>query len=88
MPPPVLVVEVVSPGKTNYERGYEDKRSQYQAREIPEYWLVDPNQQIVMVLTLEGNIYQETSFKADQRIISSIFLGFSLTAEQILNPPE
>ena len=52
MPAPVLVVEVVSPGKTNRDQDYKDKRTQYQARAIPEYWLIDPNQQTVIVLTL------------------------------------
>ncbi|MDY7012694.1 MAG: Uma2 family endonuclease [Cyanobacteriota bacterium] len=42
MPPPRLVVEVVSPGKINRERDYTRKRAQYAAREIPEYWIIDP----------------------------------------------
>jgi Uma2 family endonuclease len=52
MPPPRLVVEVVSPGKTNIDRDYRYKRSQYQARGIAEYWIVDPITQRVTVLTL------------------------------------
>lgn len=88
MPPPVLVVEVVSPGKTNRDRDYEDKRAQYQAREIPEYWLLDPNQQLVMVLTLRDGLYQEAVFKGRDRICSSTFPDFSLTVEQVLNPRE
>lgn len=42
MPPPQLVIEVVSPGKKNRDRDYRYKRSQYQARGISEYWIVDP----------------------------------------------
>jgi len=34
MPPPVLVVEVVSPGTTNEARDYRYKRSEYAARSI------------------------------------------------------
>nr|MDF0368613.1 Uma2 family endonuclease [Nodosilinea sp. TSF1-S3] len=37
MPPPRLVVEVVSPGKKNIDRDYRYKRSQYEARGIAEY---------------------------------------------------
>lgn len=88
MPAPVLAVEVVSPGQTNHDRDYEDKRAQYQARGIPEYWLIDPNQQTVMVLTLREDTYQETIFKGGDRIMSPAFPGFSLTAEQVLNPQE
>jgi Uma2 family endonuclease len=40
MPPPLLVVEVVSPGKENADRDYRYKRSEYAARGIPEYWLI------------------------------------------------
>ncbi|NJN75211.1 MAG: Uma2 family endonuclease [Synechococcaceae cyanobacterium RL_1_2] len=40
MPPPELVIEVVSAGKENIDRDYRYKRSQYQAREISEYWIV------------------------------------------------
>jgi Uma2 family endonuclease len=44
MPPPRLVVEVVSPGNensANYKRDYETKRDQYAAIGVPEYWLID-----------------------------------------------
>lgn len=88
MPTPVLVVEVVSPGKTKRDRDYEDKRTQYQAREIPEYWLIDPNQQTVIVLTLRDRTYQEAIFSGSERIVSPTFPGFSLTAEQVLHPQE
>jgi Uma2 family endonuclease len=88
MPAPVLVVEVVSPGKLNRDRDYEDKRAQYQAREVPDNWLIDPNQQTVMVLTLTGDTYQEAIFKGSERIVSPTFPNFSLTAEQVLNPQE
>lgn len=88
MPTPVLVVEVVSPGKTNRERDYEDKRTQYQAREIPEYWLIDPNQPAVIVLTLRDGTYQEAIFSGSERTVSPTFPGFALTAEQVLHPQE
>ena len=40
MPAPLLVVEVVSPGKVNEDRDYRYKRSEYAARGISEYWIV------------------------------------------------
>lgn len=39
MPAPLLIVEVVSPGKANEDRDYRYKRSEYAARGIPEYWI-------------------------------------------------
>jgi Uma2 family endonuclease len=58
MPPPRLVVEVVSPGKKNIDRGYRYKRSQYEARGIVEYWIVDPIAQRVSVLTRIEGLYE------------------------------
>jgi len=40
MPPPRLVVEVVNPGKTNRDRDYINKRAQYAAIAVDEYWLI------------------------------------------------
>jgi Uma2 family endonuclease len=88
MPAPVFVMEVVSPGQTNRERDYEDKRAQYEARGISEYWLLDPEQQIVMVLALVDGVYQEAIFRGNNRIVSPLFPMFALTAEQVLNPEE
>ncbi len=88
MPEPALVVEVVSPGQVNIERDYQDKRAQYQARGIPEYWLIDPEQQTVMVLTLVDDVYQEKIFRGQDQIISKLFPTLALTTEQVLNPQE
>ncbi|MEM6255152.1 MAG: Uma2 family endonuclease [Cyanobacteria bacterium P01_D01_bin.156] len=88
MPPPDLVMEVVSPGKANRSRDYEEKRDQYEAREIPEYWLLDPEQATVTILALKGDTYDESMFTGNQKIISDLFPGFALTAQQVLNPPE
>ena len=88
MPPPMLIVEVVSPGTEtteNYQRDYTGKRDQYAARGIPEYWLIDPQRQTVLVLTLKGVSYQEKSFAGQAPIVSSAFPDLKLTAEQILN---
>jgi Uma2 family endonuclease len=88
MPAPLFVMEVVSPGQTNRNRDYEDKRNQYQARGILEYWLLDPEQQVVTVLSLVDRVYQESKFQGSDRIISPLFPMFELTAEQVLNPEE
>ena len=88
MPPPVLVVEVVSPGKEgteNYDRDYIEKRREYALRGIPEYWIIDPARQVILVLTLKGQVYQEQRFVGEARVISPTFLQLQVTAEQILS---
>lgn len=72
MPPPLLVVEVVSPDQAN--RDYRYKRSEYAVRGIAEYWIVDPAQQRVTVLEWVEGLYEETVYTGDQPI-SSLWLG-------------
>ena len=85
MPPPQLVVEVVSPGRVGRDRDYISKRAQYAARGIPEYWIVDPQEQIVAVLRLESGEYVEVGvFQGEQALISPTFPQLNLTAQQVL----
>jgi Uma2 family endonuclease len=88
MPPPKLVLEVVSPGtetSENYRRDYEAKRNQYSEIGIPEYWLVDPERSIVLIGNLINGEYQFKTFRKNQAIVSSTFPTLLLTAAQILN---
>ncbi|MBW4465907.1 MAG: Uma2 family endonuclease [Pegethrix bostrychoides GSE-TBD4-15B] len=84
MAPPLLVVEVVSPGELQQNRDYVAKRSQYQDLGIPEYWLIDPQQQTVTILTLQAAVYIESIFRDSEPIVSTQFPDLNLSAEQIL----
>lgn len=84
MAPPMLVVEVVSPGLNNQKRDYIDKRNQYEWREIPEYWIVDPAQGQVTVLALTENGYEEAVFEGDAVVKSPAFTEWALTAKRML----
>ncbi|MBW4465631.1 MAG: Uma2 family endonuclease [Pegethrix bostrychoides GSE-TBD4-15B] len=84
MPPPRLIAEVLSPGKPNHDRDYIYKRSQYAAIGVPEYWLLDPVAQTVLVLTLDGQDYREVGrFSGNERVVSVEFAQLQLTARQI-----
>ncbi|MCA1990551.1 MAG: Uma2 family endonuclease [Coleofasciculus sp. S288] len=85
MPPPQLVVEVVSPGKDNEDRDYRYKRSEYAARGIEEYWIVDPMRQMFTVLTLVDGLYEEQVFQDDERIVSPTLPDLELTTERAMN---
>lgn len=88
MPPPRLVVEVVSPGKKNIDRDYRYKRSQYEARGIVEYWIVDPIAQQISVLTRIEGLYEAALFEGDAPIASTLLAELvsesGITAAQIL----
>ncbi|MCU0541412.1 MAG: Uma2 family endonuclease [Oscillatoriaceae cyanobacterium Prado104] len=82
MPPPRLVVEVVSPGRVARERDYDCKRTQYAAIGIPEYWIVDPQEQAVTVLQLESDRYLEVGvFRGEGAICSPTFPQLNLTVQ-------
>lgn len=83
MPPPALVVEVVSPGKVNQDRDYRFKRSEYGARGIAEYWIIDPQIKKVTVLILNEGLYEETVFEGEDMIKSLVFPQLQVTVNQI-----
>ena len=84
MAPPMLVVEVVSPGADNHRRDYIEKRNQYEWRGIPEYWIVDPVKEQVTVLFLTANGYEKSVFVGDEVVKSPSFADWSLTATEML----
>ena len=74
MAPPLLVVEIVSPGEIQRDRDYIAKRLQYQDCGIPEYWIVEPKTQSILVLELKGDTYIEVgNFAGDDLVVSPRF---------------
>jgi Uma2 family endonuclease len=84
MAPPLLVVEVVSPGAESRRRDYFDKRNQYEWRGIPEYWIVDPQAGCVTVLAMVEGAYAETVFNQGDAVVSPTFPQWQLTVEEML----
>lgn len=84
MPPPLLVVELVSPGKENEERDYRYKRSEYAARGIAEYWIVDPAKATITILRLEAGLYEEIVLTGADPIRSIILPNLTLTVDRVL----
>ncbi|MEH2037834.1 Uma2 family endonuclease [Nostoc sp.] len=80
--PPILVVEVVS--ESTQTTDYRSKRSEYAVLEIPEYWIVDPIEEIVTICTLVEGFYDAVAFRGQERIISFTFPQLDLSAEQVL----
>lgn len=81
-PPPVLVVEVVSPSTKTDD--YRSKRGEYGVLEIPEYWIVDPLEERVTLGILDHEFYELTEYRSEQSIQSPTFPDLKLTATQIL----
>ena len=86
MSPPLLVIEVVSPGEIQRERDYIAKKLQYQDCGIPEYWIVDPQTQTILVLELTGDTYREIgNFTNDDLVASPGFKELNLKVSEVFN---
>ncbi len=80
-----LVIEVVSNDPESRRRDLVDKRTEYAQAGIPEYWIVDPQERRVLVLTLDGTEYMTHSEGAAGAILYSKLLpGFTIRADELL----
>ena len=71
-----LVAEVVSPDHP--QRDLVEKRTDYAEGGIPEYWIVDPRDDTITVLTLKGDAYVEHGvFRRGDNVISPLLEGFT-----------
>lgn len=79
-----LVMEIVSPGDENRERDLEIKRREYAQARIAEYWIVDPEQHRITVLTLDGETYREHGvFGAGTQATSVLLPGFAVSVDAV-----
>ncbi|NEQ98822.1 MAG: Uma2 family endonuclease [Cyanothece sp. SIO2G6] len=83
MPPPALVVEVVSPGQINRDRDYRYKYTEYAARGIDEYWIVDPELQQITLCRWVNGLYESSVYQGEERLQSALIPNFSLTPAEI-----
>jgi Uma2 family endonuclease len=81
-PPPILVVEVVSPSTVAVD--YRAKHSEYSVLDISEYWIVDPIESKVTVCTLKDGAYSDEVFTGEVAVVSPTFSALTLTATEIL----
>lgn len=81
--PPPLIVEVVSP--STKKEDYKAKWLEYSVRDIPEYWIVDPLDELITVCVLEDGMYTSHGFKREQQIQSPTFPTLEMTVAQILS---
>lgn len=79
---PLLLVEVVSRGSV--VRDYSEKKEIYERYGVPEYWIVDPRNETIMVYSLENISYKLSSFAEEAgQVVSTIFQGFSISIQDI-----
>ena len=81
-----LVMEIVSPGEYNRRRDYEHKRADYAAAGIAEYWIVDPQRNLITVLALNEDKTYRThgEFKQGERASSVLLKDFHVDVTETL----
>ncbi|MBL7064197.1 MAG: Uma2 family endonuclease [Anaerolineae bacterium] len=85
-PAPDLVVEILSPSTENNDRGI--KFLDYAAHGVAEYWIVDPDAEMVEQYVLEGEIYR-LRVKTDTGVIRSLVIeGFAILARAVFDETE
>jgi len=70
--PADLVIEVVSPD--SFERDREAKYLEYEAAGVPEYWIVDPDREVVEQFRLKDGNYSPVAIS--ERVISVVLPQF------------
>jgi Uma2 family endonuclease len=81
---PDLVVEVLSPSTTRYDRGY--KQALYSRHGVREYWLVDPDAEIVEVLTQsDQGLTLVATYHRGETLTSRLLVGLTVDLERVFS---
>jgi len=79
-----LILEVVS--KDNPERDLIQKRNEYARAKIPEYWIVNPLTETILVFQLKGTRYRKTGeYPRGTQAASVLLPGFSVKVAEVFD---
>jgi Uma2 family endonuclease len=82
-----LAVEVVSDDPESRDRDLKKKRKEYAKAGIAEYWIVDPKEYRITVLTLEGSRYRvHGKFVLGTTATSVLLLKFTVNVDEVFAP--
>lgn len=74
---PLLLVEIISPGRAHYDRTVKAQR--YAARSVPRYWIVDPEDRRLECFCLrEGRYALQAAGTEDEAVEVSDFPGLNV----------
>lgn len=83
--PPDFVMEALSPSDPRRDR--KRKRDLYERFGVREYWIADPEQQVIEVLLHDGARFNSAgTFRPGDRIESRVLAGFEVDVSDLFNP--
>ena len=85
-PAPDFIAEVLSPSTAKNDRGV--KFEDYAAHGVGEYWIIDPEAQVVEQYILEGDRYALRAKQADGHLTSAVIPGFRIPVRAIFDDAE
>ena len=78
---PEIVIEIVSPGSEH--RDYVEKREEYLAFGVREYWIVDAGRQEVLILHRSGDQWSERVLRPPKVYRTRLLPGFEFACEAV-----
>lgn len=81
---PAVVVEFVSPGRRSWMRDYIEKRDEYLALGVKEYWIIDPFRRDLTVYTQGPDGPVETVIQETETYTTPLLPGFQLPLAPLL----
>jgi Uma2 family endonuclease len=79
-----IVIEILSPGTQNRKRDLSAKRKLYANYAIAEYWIVDSENQSVLIFRLRDQSFEEVAtLTGDEELSSPKLPGFQLKVREI-----
>jgi len=82
---PSITIEVVSPRPDAAQRDYVEKREEYLALGVLEYWIVDPQERGMLALTRHGDRWREHKLAADGKWTTPLLPGFTLDLAHVFS---
>lgn len=81
---PSIVAEFVSKGKRNQQRDYEEKRREYEAAGVQEYWLIDRFRRLLTVFRKKGGKVTVLVIREGEIYRTPLLPGFELDLARLL----
>ena len=80
---PDIVIEILSPGSENRRRDLVAKRRLYHKNGVQEYWVVDKENQVVLMHRYSDESEATATCKAQDPVVSTLLPGFAVTVENL-----